>query len=236
MAREEHNEICTHGGDMLAYLYDEMTASQRDSFELHLADCMPCIDGFAEISQSRYSVYEWKKLDFDPLQTPNVVIPYASSNEATASFFDKIRAAFANNPWATAAPAFGALLIAVAIGFVWFSGNGIDNNDLAKEVPNPTVTPLPIPPSKIAVPTAPLVNKEIPDAVVSNPKDIVEDRIIPIKASDKKPTQRTPVGPKPAQRTTPAVRTQMPTLAGQNEFEDDSLRLSDMFDDIDTSR
>ena len=236
MAREDRNQICTHDGDMLAYLYNEMSADQRDSFELHLEDCETCIDGFAELSQSRYSVYEWKKVDFDPLQTPYIDIPYKTAVEAASpSFIEKVRAAFANAGWATAVPAFGAVLIAAILGFVLLGGgDDVVNNELAREAPTPAVTPLPQ--SKVVTPANSAAGKEVRGDEVSAPKTNSEERIVPVKAVERKAVQRVPATQKPTGRTNPTVRAQIPTLAEQNEVEDDSLRLSDMFDDIDTSR
>lgn len=229
MARDAHNEICTQGGDMLAYLYNEMTEAQRDTFEVHLEDCMTCIDGFAELSQSRYSVYEWKKLDFDPLETPQIIIPY---EEARVSFFDQVRAAFGRFGWAAAVPAFGALLIATIVGVAWLSADG-DEGYVADNIPAPSGTPLPSVKPPVPLPSqAPITAAAMPPS--SQPKKQVEEKIVPVKASDRKPAQRTPA-PKPG-KTAPSVRRNVPTLADHDDDEDDTLRLSDLFDEIDTSR
>src|SRR5688572_7676888 len=109
MNRCEEN-LCTHGGDLLAYLYNEMPLTDREQLELHLSDCVTCIDDFAALSQSRYPVYEWKRLEFDSLPTPRVVIQY---EETRLSLIDKFRAKFSFNPRFAFAGVAGLLLAGV---------------------------------------------------------------------------------------------------------------------------
>lgn len=231
MAREEHNEICMQGGDMLAYLYDEMSAGQRDSFELHLADCISCIDGFAELSQSRYSVYEWKKLEFDPLQTPEIPIPF---KEAAVPFFDKVKAVFSRFGWSSAIPAFGSLLIVGFIGFVWLGGVRDQDNLLAENAPTPSITPPPQTKQPVSDTGIEPMLKVTPVLPSTTAKKQVDEKIVPVKASNRNPVQRT--SPSKTQNASQTTRTGVPTLADHDEDEDDTLRLSDLFEEIDTSR
>ncbi len=106
---------------MLAYLYAEMPGAERELFETHLAECGSCIDEFAELSNARYAVYEWQKLEFAPMETPEIVIPFAKKSIAngTFSFADKIKAAFGfSNGWAASGAGFAVIAIALAFGFV----------------------------------------------------------------------------------------------------------------------
>src|SRR5688572_12265007 len=99
---------CSLGGNMLAYLYDELSSDGRECFESHLADCSLCIDEFAELSEARYSVYEWKNVEFAPLKTPRFVVP-VERTPAVVSWVDSVRAAFAWN--GTAALAGGLIVL-----------------------------------------------------------------------------------------------------------------------------
>jgi hypothetical protein len=130
-------------------------------------------------------------------------------------------------------PAFGAVLIAVMFGYFLLSGSGADADDVAYKVAVPTETPLPKSNAPAAI-SAPDTG-ETAENPVKPAKVTVEDKIVPVKASEKRSVQRAPMQKSPNQ-VRPTGRTQMPTLAEQNDDEDDSLRLSDMFDDIDTSR
>src|SRR4051812_32541432 len=73
---EQNIKACEFSSEIVGYMYDELTPAKRDSFESHFADCTACIDEFAGVSHSRYSVYEWRKIEFAPLETPIFDIPY----------------------------------------------------------------------------------------------------------------------------------------------------------------
>jgi len=218
------NNLCTHGGDMLAYLYNEMPSADRETFELHLADCGTCIDDFAELSQSRYPVFEWKRLEFDPLPTPRVVIPFEA---ARASWLDKLRASFAFRP----AFAFGSLAaIAVAASLAAFVliGGSKTKNDIAEVAP--VVTPV--------LPT-PQVDLPLPDQASTTVTDVDEaadrraETTRPIKASSEAPKRAEHAAkPKVAQQAKRNER--IPTFNTVDD-EDDSLRLADIFEEIGTS-
>src|SRR5881392_3406899 len=84
---------CKFNGDMVSYMYGELPSDESTVFEQHLLDCTNCTDEFAAISSSRYEVYDWKKLEFDPLETPSFEIPVGEA--AGVSWSDKVRAVFA---------------------------------------------------------------------------------------------------------------------------------------------
>ena len=225
MKKGEANNLCTHGGDMLAYLYNEMSAVDRDSFELHLADCGTCIDDFAELSQSRYPVFEWKQLEFDPLPTPRIIIPMEEAE--TVSWFDKLRASFAFRP----ALAFGSLaaiaVVASMMAFVLMNESGKVEVAGVEPISTPI---LPTPTLEVSQPP------QKPVVAVDEPKTVepgnISPKVVRASTSDVKPATRT-VRPKASQQ---AKRGEpVPTLSPVEEDEDDSLRLTDIFDEIGTS-
>ena len=216
------NNLCSHGGDMLAYLYDEMAMPDRETFEVHLADCGTCIDDFAELSQSRYPVYEWKHTEFDPLPTPRVVIPF----EAPAvSWFDQIRTVFSLRP-TLAFGGIGAVMIVAVLTAYFMLGDSRTETQLAQEIrpaasPTRVVATMP-PPSSSPVTTAESDEQVTPP---ESPKVV--------KASaGAKPAVRQPRS-KPAQQ--PKRNEPVPVLSSIDDDEDDSLRLTDIFDEIGTS-
>jgi anti-sigma factor RsiW len=211
--------LCTHGGDMLAYLYDEMTAVDRDSFELHLADCGACIDDFAELSQSRYPVFEWKQLEFDPLQTPRIVIPV---EEAKVSLLDKLRASFVFRP----SFAFGGVAAVALFGslaaFVLLGGSDTDGTIAQADQPAP--------PAAVSVAPLPIESEDIPYAT-DDPVRVESPTVVKTSVQPAKPTRAVKPKTAPAQKRSQPL----PTLSNSDEIEDDSLRLADIFDEIDTS-
>jgi hypothetical protein len=214
--------LCTHGGDMLAYLYDEMPSADRDRFELHLSDCGTCIDDFAELSQSRYPVYEWKQTEFDPLSTPQVVIPYG---EATASWFDKVRGAFTFSPRFAFGGVAALVLAAVVTAFVLFAG---PSGEIAQSVePSPSPTRAAVVSPNVADPTNETTEVSAPERTIT-PR--VEKASVPVSS-------RQSPRPAKAKLVTPTTKKseRVPVYSTVDDEEDDSLRLADIFAELDTS-
>lgn len=218
MKEVKADNLCSHGGDMLAYLYDEMTTADRDAFELHLADCGTCIDDFAELSQSRYPVFEWKQLEFDPMPTPRVVIPF---EEPSVSWIEKLRASFVFRPSFAFGSVAAIALFGLLAAFVLLRGSGSEET-LAQADPVPTpatvVTPLPVEPTTAPKPAVDPIRTDSPTVV---------------KASLPAPKPGRAVKPKAA--PVPKRSQPLPTLSNADDIEDDSLRLADIFEEIDTS-
>lgn len=222
MKRADEN-LCTHGGDMLAYLYDEMTPADRERFDLHLSDCGTCIDDFAELSQSRYPVYEWKQTEFDPLSTPQVVIPY---REATASWFDKFRAALAFTPRFALGGAAGLILAGVVTAYVFLSGSPV--NDLAQKAkpsPSPSRTAAVLPPARPSDPEA----SETTTAQTSKRPSAPQPAKVNTRSKSPAKMVKSDVKPTPKKNDT------VPVYSTVEDEQDDSLRLSDIFAELDTS-
>ena len=225
--------LCSNGGDLLAYLYDEMPAADRDSFELHLADCGTCIDDFAEISQGRYPVFEWKSLEFDPMPTPGFVMPA----QATAiGFFDKLRAAFAIQRGFAFDGVAIAVLVAVLVVYAFYLQSGPEK-DVAVANPEPIAsqTQRVIPPATTPeISSSARIENDEPERAMqkSSPK-----RSAPVKASALKPRPIQPVrtSDEKTQVKPQKQLRQIPVLSVAEDDEDETLRLADMFDDIGAS-
>lgn len=213
--------LCPPGGDILAYLYNEMAPVDRERFELHLADCTDCIDEFADLSQGRHPVYEWKQLEFDQLLTPKIAIPYSS---ASVSWFDELSAAFAfDRRFAFGAAA--ALLLAVVAGYLTFSTPA---EDIAQNVePSPS-------PERIAVEQ---VLPPQPAAERWDVQPVIDDKTEPVKVSRRSRPAAGARSTKPASRATPKKIESIPVYStiDEEDEEDDSLRLTDLFAELGTS-
>lgn len=238
---------CKFTGDIVSYMYNEMPAAKASAFELHILACTSCTDEFAEISSARYEVYEWKKLEFDPLPTPMFDLP-VHSQSAEVGFIEKIRIAFGG--WAVPSMAFAGLTVAIlAGGILWDKSE----RDVAAVNSNAAPTSAEIEPAR------PLIQKPLekpdprnvePDPTVSAPgrivvqeqtprRDLKTPRVVSSRAAEMRPIS-------PAKQTsarneigTPAsLRNPMRNAPTLNEFvedEDTSLRLAQLFDDIETS-
>jgi len=212
-------DSCLFGEELVSYIYDELPASERISFEEHLLNCSSCTSEFAELSMSRLGVYEWHRDEFVPLETPQFVIPYATPAPAYAwmeairgLIFTPARLSFAG----------GALaILVVAIGL--FYGSDSSTNGIVENQP--------------AAP--PVV--EMPALAVSKGVDEVSaDKYIGSKAlAEGRPTAitRSKAVKKTADRQLTARggrSVKAPRLGTFEEVEDTSLRLVDLVADIDS--
>jgi hypothetical protein len=224
---------CKFAADIVPYMYAELPASETPAFESHLPDCESCTDEFALISSARYEVYDWKKLEFDPLPTPRFVIP-SEEPLLVESLTNRIRAAFAST-WAIPATGFAALAV-IAI----FAAAMIVSDDRAVEVASNTN----VQPPSVVIPSLP--DPAVPD--VAEKKSTTPDRAVVATAASKPSPSQHQVGRRPALREnrpdrmiearTTAVQKQEEKAPTLNEFgddEDNSLRLAELFEDIDTS-
>ena len=225
--------LCSNGGDLLAYLYDEMPAADRETFELHLADCVSCIDEFAEISQGRYPVYEWKALEFDPMPTPRFVMPV---EQATAGLFDKLRTAFTANRGFAFGSAAATILVAIFAAYAVYIQNGSENV-VAVVQAEPPASPV----QKVVAPPAgpelkSSIREEPTERVAAKPKSISKPAEI-VKVSVRKSKRHEPARGSEL-KASPVPQKQIrsiPVLSIAEDDEDDSLRLSDLFEDIGAS-
>lgn len=231
------NKGCEFNDEIVSYIYDEMDPAGRSRFESHLASCAACTDEFAGISNARFSVFEWHKEEFAPLSTPEIVIPYAprtSENKAEAAggFFAGLQEllAFARSPLAIG----GAFATVLVIGFLAFSfmDRGGEQTIASNVVVNPVSSPVVEPSRKIEQPTV--------TEITTAETEIRDNDIKPVKASVTENRSRSAqsasmklrrMGNDVASRSTDRTR-KAPSLSELNDEDDDTLRLSDMFDEI----
>jgi hypothetical protein len=234
MKDAKDNNLCSNGGDLLVYLYAEMPAADREPFELHLADCVSCIDEFAEIAQARYPVYEWKALEFDPMPTPRFEVPV---EQATAGIFDKLRIAFtANRGFAFGGVAAATILVAIFAGYAVYIQNSSENV-VAVVQAEPPASPV----QKVVAPPAgpelkSSIREEPTERVAAKPKSISKPAEI-VKVSVRKSKRHEPARGSEL-KASPVPQKQIrsiPVLSIAEDDEDDSLRLSDLFEDIGAS-
>jgi hypothetical protein len=220
---------CKFSTALVPYLYGELPGSDVGAFESHLLDCVECTDEFAALSSARYEVYDWKKIEFDPLATPAIRIPY--DEVVSVSWIDRLRIAFANG-FAIPAVGFAGLVIALGLAgvFVWSGG---DSGYVAKGNTNETV-PGPVVATTVTAP-APEVAQDVknesePPTAVKGATSSNENRreLRPVKIKN------VPVRAPKANPTSAQVQN-APRLNDFSDDEDNSLRLAELFEDIDTS-
>lgn len=225
------NKECGFEHEIVSYMYDELGAAERTQFETHLKNCGSCTDEFAAVSLSRFSVFEWQKEEFAQIATPEIVIPYEARKVGIVSGgwfagFSEIFA-FARSPLAIGT----AFAVVLGIGFIGFNFVGTGTNEIA---------------SNIAVPPVVIEQKIESPMVVDLPVSIVDEDSIaavevrPVMAGSRQvrpkvARQISPSRPVVEDRSLPNPTRQArraPVLNDLGEDDEDSLRLSDMFDEI----
>ena len=226
---------CKFSGDIVPYMYGELSVDDCSAFEAHLLGCEKCTDEFASISNARYEVYDWKKLEFDPLETPQVEIPYGevSAVSTASAWIAKVRTAFAAG-WAGPAIAFGCLAIVSIFGAVFLTAGSRDG-DVASRFDNSNIA---------KVETSSATNTVEITATEREPEGDVRNGAGPVRTSTPvRVQQRHPVRNvrliqsrqvEAKQALTRPSQKAVPTLNEFAEDEDKSLRLAELFDDIET--
>jgi hypothetical protein len=133
MLDNKRNSNCDFAEELVSYLYDEISGSEKLRFEKHLRNCSACQDELSGFSMTRNAVQEWKTVEFLPLQNPVIEIPYSQKAETVSrSWFAAIRDYLTLSPaWMTASTAFAALAICAALIAVVISSFR-NNNDFAE--------------------------------------------------------------------------------------------------------
>ncbi|MEO6655727.1 MAG: hypothetical protein ABIO36_06550 [Pyrinomonadaceae bacterium] len=238
MLSNGHKKDCEFADEIVSYIYCEVGVAERTVFETHLANCPVCTDEFAAISDARFSIFEWRKEEFDSLSTPQIVIPYAAKGRADEEnvqmgLLAGLRGLFgaARLPVTVAA----LLLLCLGLGFVAMNYLGGDQQ-LAANVNVPPVamhnqnTKFPESAIEFEIPTSKIV-KDDPVAG-KNPNDT---GIYSVKTlGNHRPNRQLTASIQKTFNNAPQRNLQnrkAPVLSSYDDTEDKSLRLSDLFDD-----
>jgi len=237
MLNNGNKTSCEFTDDIVSYLYGEISATARTNFEDHLSDCSICLDEFAAISNARLSVFEWRRDEFADLPTPEIVIPYRNNKAAVekiapAGMLGAVRVwlSLVNFPVAAAAGLIVLLGMGlVAIGFFRSIEQPIASNGVGVP-PVKTVKA----PDTVAAPKSnqPEVAADVlPPTKVSPNREIRPTKVVEVRRSNsKKQLMANSVDRNVRRNNSPA-----PILSeNDDENEDASLRLADLFADIDS--
>jgi hypothetical protein len=227
MLSNNHNS-CRFAEQIVAYIYDEATATEKENFEAHLPNCLSCADEIAGFGLVRSSITDWRKTEI-----------YEPQTVEKSSWLEGFRKLLTFNPaWAGG---FAAML--VCVGLIWvFSGDSkppIAANT-AQEIP-PVIsnqdkekTPQPQE-EKVSVNPKEEDSKIAPKPVKAVEKKIVQPTQNPVRASKTVPKPKS-VTPKTDNfyAGNKSQKQKAPTLSEVDGDEDNSLRLAELFDEIDS--
>lgn len=250
------NSVCAYAEPLISYLYGEIGNAEKAEFEAHLKICTACSNELAEFGFARSAVQEWRIEEFDKLATPIFNIPAdviktkTIAAKASRSWFADWRQVFSFKP-ALAMSAFAAVVVLFGVTLLVFNfkpGNEIagnnDNPKLVKTIVSPTVEnvielPKTIADDNFQKSAAPI--GDLPTKAID--KKPVAPKNPPIKVSTNAPKNNLPqVVPvraiqdtnKGNQKATAVQKSKVPRLTDAEEEEDNSVRLADLFDEIET--
>lgn len=227
---------CEFTDEIVSYMYDEIVESERTKFEEHLVDCTVCTDEFAGISNARFSMFEWRKEEFAHLPTPNIAIPYQEKAEA-AGFFAGLRDLLTLSGWPAAATVAAGLIVSIGLGFAAMNYVGGNQDMAANKSTDVAVPPVVSPDNKVQAPSVgEPVKIDNGTVIVGNTGD---RQIRPLRASSNAQRPRneravTTVSQRPNNtvvRNPSATTAKAPALTNYDDTDDESLRLSDLFDE-----
>jgi hypothetical protein len=245
MTNNNHkNTDCGFAEQMVSYLYGETDAGETAAFEAHLQTCANCTDEFEAFSGVHFSINDWKAKEFDPLATPSIEIPYEKRPEKAGlkdSWLSGLRGILSLSPaWSLATASLAVLAVTAGLLLLQFPNSKV-NQPIAKQQ-----TPTPPTEKNAEQKNASSNQNRSPDNAVKpvnepqspKPDVVVENNPKNIRVG--KTNQRQ--AQKPENKNTPRnddVRRnnkndKVPPGVIEDDEEDDTLRLAEIFDEIDT--
>ncbi len=133
----KNNSNCSFSEEVISYIYDEFTDSQKSEFESHLVNCTNCTDEIASFGAIRTSIQDWKSSDFDNLALPNINIefepnresvPVVETNTVQVGWLERLNNLF-SPVFLKTATGFAAIVLMLTFGWFLFSSyqNGSEN-------------------------------------------------------------------------------------------------------------
>lgn len=253
MFKENHQNLsCEFAEEIVSYLYNEMVEAEKSRFETHLSNCSLCADEVADFTSVRSSILEWRNEEFAVLPTPEFEIPFETKTqnpvaaEVSRPWYIAVRDFFTLSPmWMTASTAMAVL--AICVGLVFVTINALkDKPDFAQE--KEKVKPVSSPTTAVNKTETTVSNSgqtntnstQMPTTKVDSSS--TKTPATPIKIVDRQPVKpqnsntKRNVSPNVVNKPNSSPKTKngkLPSLTGDDE-EDNSLRLSDLFDEIGT--
>lgn len=254
---------CEFAPEIIDFLYGEMNGERKNAFNMHLRSCTDCADEVADFSDLRFSIQDWKT-EFNKIETPEIVIPYETTaivkvvETEKASWFDGLRNYLTLSPILSGAMAVLILALLVGLGYFVLTEKGNNQSvDIATANDNTRIKNKPVETPRKVVETL----KETADNNVkeAKDKDSLVDKTdqgdvgfknpVPVKTDSKSAPKQKSQSVKTVERKNQTAdssvksSTDKKVVPSKNkprlnelpeEDEDNSLRLADLFAELDT--
>ena len=214
---------CGSGPKLLDYLYGDMREEEKAGFELHLEDCQNCAEELGAFSSLRLSIGELR-LQNKP-----------ESEACNTSLLDRFREWIADGFGVRVLAGAAAVLLLAVLGlyliFTFSSGTGtpsvvreddgrLEDIKPVEEILNAEKEPDP----------ASIANDESP--AVSDSQIAASDDVRAVNVRKRTSPSRRNSAAQPSRQMAEATEPPRLSEAASEEFEDDSLRLTDLFTDV----
>ncbi len=258
MINNKHKDSgCGFSEQLIAFLYDESSGAEKALFEKHLTGCPICADELEVFSGVHFSINDWKLNEFASIQTPTIEIPYeriessVKKSEVKGSWLAGLRDLFSLSPRVWSLTTASLAVLAVFGGIVYFAFNSpkndevVESNKTRKSVILPTVEKT-IQPSNSnnntnnssKTPSKPVAEPkpEQPELAVSDGTDLPNNRVVKVSDAQRQKPKTDSNNKQNADKTVkkPENKKEVPVVSPYDDEEDDTLRLAEMFEEIDT--
>lgn len=254
-----HNSSCTFGEQLITYLYGETAGQETIKFEAHLADCPNCSAELKGFGFARTSILDWKAAEFSNLETPifdvslfetaksNSIAPVSHESR---DWFGGIKSIFSfNSQWAAALTVL-VVCVGVTLFTLKFSGSkndiaqNADNTNLIKASVSPTAA-INRKPEEIkntvekTEKSATSFAADVPKSTLREKQTITNKSIVKISSDAPKNNSETSVrnlktATDNIKKSSPVQKQKVPNLNSLKDEEDETIRLADLFAELDT--
>jgi hypothetical protein len=253
------NFNCKFAPEIVEFLYGEIGTERKNAFQAHLNNCSDCADEIEYLSDIRFSIQDWKAAEFDNLATPKIQIPYnipalkTVETEKSFSWFDAVRNYFSMSPVWSGAMAILLIALFFALGVFVFNNGDDDLIAVSNQNPNLNAKPSEQPqPSVVTKKDEPIKTPEaaLTDDAVIEEKPLIEKHSteVPAQVINKANTKQKIQTVKTTEKKTANTDLKNDTKNAKNipsknkprlnelpeEVEDNSLRLTDLFAELET--
>jgi hypothetical protein len=236
--KDKERSGCLESSELASLLYsEEMTDAESVPLEEHLAGCSTCTYEFAALAEARLSAYEWNRDEFAHLATPQVVITH-NEPAVTAGYFDRILAGLSVLTQFGTAASIGLAAIAVVTGY--FLLQPADELGVAETRP-----PIAVSQPAGVQPNSTVSARPVETAVIDDPSPVRKLRPAAVPASVTKIHRSAEHPSEVAAESKKATRIKSDSLVAQQqsaprltnsaEVSDNSLRLADLFSELDVN-
>jgi hypothetical protein len=249
---------CDFDEEMVSYLYGETSGAEKAAFETHLKNCLACAEEVEAFSGVQFSINDWKLKEFANLETPRIEIPYEKperviQESAVAvswlpSFVRDLFSSFNPRAWSLAAAS--VAILAVCVGLALIASKFYRQDEVSQTNTKQQKSPTPAPDSNKQEPVNNIGNSSTqstegkqtdrivepksqkPETAVSN-QNSTDSRAV--KASNnQRQKENANLSKDPDDKRVNKNNKNVPPGVVEDEDEDKTLRLAEIFEEIDT--